>query len=85
MIMRQFGVATLALGMTLAMVSGSLAQVGRDSPQGVGTGMDNSTGGSMGQKGMKGSGGTMQNGRGQNGNMQNRNMPENGSSGMNNK
>lgn len=65
---RQLGTAALILGMTLAMVSGSWAQVGRDSPQGGGAGMENSTGGSTGPKGsMKGSGGPMQNGTMQNG------------------
>ena len=65
---RQLGTSALILGMTLAMISGSFAQTGRDSPQGGGASMDNSTGGSMGQKGStKGSGGAMQNGTMQNG------------------
>jgi hypothetical protein len=47
----------------------SLAQVGRDAPQGGNAGTENSTGGSMGQpKGsMKGPGGAMQNGTMHNG------------------
>jgi hypothetical protein len=70
------GMAALALGMTLAMATGSSAQTGRDSPQqNNGTmGSDGQKGGSMGQKGS-----TTQM---QNGNMQKGNM---GSSGTMNK
>jgi hypothetical protein len=64
---RQLGTAALILGMTLATASGSWAQAGRDGPQGGSAGVDNSTGGSLGQKGTKGSGGTMHNGTMQNG------------------
>jgi hypothetical protein len=64
---RQLGTSALILGITLAMVSGSFAQVGRDGAQGGGAAMDNSTGGSMSQKGMKGTGGAMHNGTMQNG------------------
>jgi hypothetical protein len=65
---RPLGTAALILGMTLTTASGSWAQAGRDSPQGS-AGMENSTGGSMGQpKGsMKGSGAAMQNGTMHNG------------------
>jgi hypothetical protein len=49
--------------MTVALVSGSWAQVGRDSPQGGTTGMENSQSGSTGAKGtVRGSGGAMHNG-----------------------
>jgi pentapeptide MXKDX repeat protein len=62
--MKRFGTAALALGMTLAMATGSFAQTGRDGPQN-GTSMDSQKGGSMDQKG-----GTMQNNKMQNDKMQ---------------
>jgi hypothetical protein len=56
--MRKLGTAAVALAMTLAMATGSWAQVGRDSGQGgtaAGTGSSTDSmsqkGGSMGQKG----------------------------------
>lgn len=68
--MKRIGTFALAIGMTLALATGSYAQVGRDSPQsgsGMSNGSMNQKGGSMGQKGStmqhnnmdKGSSGTM--------------------------
>ena len=60
---RLLGTSALVLGMTVALVSGSWAQVGRDSPQGGTTGMENSQNGSTSAKGsVRGSGGAMHNG-----------------------
>ena len=66
--MKRLGTAALALGITLAIATGSYAQTGRDAPQN-GTNVDSQKGGSMGQKG-----GTMQNNKMQNDNMQKGNM-----------
>jgi hypothetical protein len=67
--MRKLGTAAVALAMTLAMATGSWAQVGRDSGQGgtaAGTGSSTDSvsqkGGSMGQKGNSMQNGHMQKG-----------------------
>lgn len=60
---RLLGTSALVLGMTVALVSGSWAQVGRDSPQSGTTGVENSQSGSTGAKGsVRGSGGAMHHG-----------------------
>jgi hypothetical protein len=65
--MRKLGTVALAVGMTLAMATGSWAQVGRDTPKGA-AGSGSSTDsmsqkdGSMGQKGNSMQNGTMQKG-----------------------
>jgi hypothetical protein len=67
--MRKLGTVALAVGMTIAMASGSWAQVGRDSTKGgsaAGTGSStdsmNQKEGTMGQKGNSMQNGNMQKG-----------------------
>jgi pentapeptide MXKDX repeat protein len=66
--MKRLGTTALALGITLAMATGSFAQTGRDEPQN-GTTMDSQKGGSMSQKGS-----TMQKNNMQNDNMKKGNV-----------
>jgi pentapeptide MXKDX repeat protein len=79
--MKRLGTTALAVGITLAMASGSFAQTGRDEPQN-GTNMDSQKGGSMGQKGSTMQKNNMQSDNMKKGNMHNDTMQKGSSNTM---